>query len=259
MINQEDGSGPNRPRQASARNSWARFVHYVAQKANERKANNDKESPSERSARITADATLAIARFTIVLALCSAITILVLAQQLSEQRSQFQTSQRAWLEIAQPSIPYISVTDNAVSANLEVAYKNIGNLPASKVWINSQMVLGSGNASLAEAIAKQREMCDSKSYQPFGPVQAILPNETKVLKDGFEQGTSGHVIAGSRINPYIVGCILYKTPDSPEVRHTGFILEMVPEENRDGKIGIPAFADTNVILSDSASGEARSD
>jgi hypothetical protein len=60
------------------------FISYVKRKMDERKAKRQKESPTDRAARVTANATAWIAFFTLVSVGVSVGTFLILRQQLSE-------------------------------------------------------------------------------------------------------------------------------------------------------------------------------
>jgi hypothetical protein len=62
-----DGNNPTDQVAESNESRWSRFISYPKRKFYERKAKKEKESPTDRAARITATATVWIAAFTVVL------------------------------------------------------------------------------------------------------------------------------------------------------------------------------------------------
>lgn len=66
------------------RKRWSRFIRYVKRKAHERRSKKQRESSADRAARRTANATVWMAIFTVVLSFVSVGTLLVLKRQLKE-------------------------------------------------------------------------------------------------------------------------------------------------------------------------------
>jgi hypothetical protein len=85
MPDAENGPNPNTPiKTPSKRRGWARFVSNVKRKAHERRTKQQEESPVDRAARRTANATVGLMIFTVVLAATSVGTVWILKNQLRE-------------------------------------------------------------------------------------------------------------------------------------------------------------------------------
>jgi len=63
---------------------WVRFIRYAKRKMDERATKKQKETPSDKAARVTANATVSIAIFTVVSVAVSFGTYLILKGQLNE-------------------------------------------------------------------------------------------------------------------------------------------------------------------------------
>jgi hypothetical protein len=84
MENTDKSDNTSPPIQQSRDWWWVRFVRYAKRKINERAAKRQKETPTDRTARVTANATVWIAVFTFVSVAVSVGTFLILRSQLRE-------------------------------------------------------------------------------------------------------------------------------------------------------------------------------
>jgi len=76
MVNAQDGKETDPPGAQPRPSRWARFIGNIERNFHERKTKKEQENPTDRMARRTANATVAIAIFTIVLAIVGAVTLI---------------------------------------------------------------------------------------------------------------------------------------------------------------------------------------
>jgi hypothetical protein len=87
MPEADNGQNPHTPIQTPGKGrGWTRLVSYVKRKMHERSTKKKKESAIDRAARRTANATVWLAIFTVVLAVVSGLTLFILKRQLGEMR-----------------------------------------------------------------------------------------------------------------------------------------------------------------------------
>jgi hypothetical protein len=84
LDNEQKSDTPAAQVQAPRKSRWVRFIGYVKRKRQERRANKQAETPTDKAARRTAAATVWMALFTFVLATTSGLTIWILKNQLRE-------------------------------------------------------------------------------------------------------------------------------------------------------------------------------
>jgi hypothetical protein len=165
------------PARKSTSRRRSQFDKVVKRVANERLATllAQRESPSERDGRLTANATVSMARFTKVLAIVSTVTGVILfgqlkemqgsgkqtdrliglyqqqlntaSQQLKVMQEQFAISQRPWLNVTSSTSPTKSGPDYDFRwGGINVLFKpnftvtNLGNLPAVNVYLVGQLI-----------------------------------------------------------------------------------------------------------------------
>jgi hypothetical protein len=78
------GAQATTPTKQTSTGRWKRFIAYGKGKFHQHRANKQNESPDDRAGRRTANATVWMAIFTVVLAAVSTLTLLVLKRQLKE-------------------------------------------------------------------------------------------------------------------------------------------------------------------------------
>ena len=84
MDGEEQAAPPNPQVEPPSNPWWTRLIRYVKRKMDERAAEKQKETPMDRAARVTANATAWIAVFTLVSVGVSVFTFLILRRQLTE-------------------------------------------------------------------------------------------------------------------------------------------------------------------------------
>lgn len=125
----DTNKGPDKkpPAEKTKRHWWTRLIAYIKAKRDERKARKQQETPADRSARITAIATMWIAFFTLVLAAIAAYQFIILRGQLNVMHKDL----RAWISVEQ-KVNQASATVDAPLATVLI-YKNTGKTPASPI------------------------------------------------------------------------------------------------------------------------------
>ena len=87
MPDAENGSSPTTPVKTTSKGrGWARLISYIKRKVYKRRTKKQEESPVDRTARHTANATIWLAVFTVVLAVVSGLTLRILNGQLGEMQ-----------------------------------------------------------------------------------------------------------------------------------------------------------------------------
>ncbi|HEY5213809.1 MAG TPA: hypothetical protein VIJ38_12400 [Acidobacteriaceae bacterium] len=87
MEDNSETENPKATAQEPHLNWWERFVNYVKSRSSERRTKRQQEGTAEWAARRTADATIWMAIFTVILAAVSIGTLLVLKKQLGEMQA----------------------------------------------------------------------------------------------------------------------------------------------------------------------------
>jgi hypothetical protein len=87
LRNAGSSAQTHKPAKKPIRPWWRRFIDYIKRNVHERRTKRANEKPEERSARLTAKATIWMAVFTVVLAAVSGGTLWVLKKQLAEMQS----------------------------------------------------------------------------------------------------------------------------------------------------------------------------
>jgi hypothetical protein len=172
------------------------------------------------------------------------------SQQLALSKRQFETSQRAWVVIESvDTLNYLwlpQTGDLVIAAQLN--YKNIGNLPATDIYIAQEgFAPGEITADFLEKIKDRQKSVCLKSIQETSTTksltaQAAIPTYPKQLSFTAQFGRVGGI--HGQLMPFIVGCIHYRISNSNEVHQTGFIL--VAEKAHRAKTESPTlvFGDT---------------
>jgi hypothetical protein len=118
MPNSDNSKTVNGRGETSEKHAGLGIVDYIKRRADERKAKYEKETPADKSARITARATNWIAGFTFILAICAAYQFRILNGQLDV----LQSEQRAWINIVNVQ-EYITVGQPVITG---IFFKNTG-------------------------------------------------------------------------------------------------------------------------------------
>lgn len=183
--------------------------------------------------------------FTFVLAGVSIWTLFTLRGQLNEMHSEFVTSQRPWITASLGSganrFEFVQLDD--WSYNFTLSLENIGNTPATHVEMRSQIYLEKYNSyDTKTPLVQQAELCDqAKPSKSIDRLVTIFPKQSSEISGGGAELIQ--TVVGPRQNktltmlykpkeviPTIIGCILYKSPVSPKIHKTGFIIEILKSD-----------------------------
>jgi hypothetical protein len=93
MPHENQAQATTQQRKRSHEYIWTRAINYIKSEMQERRAQRQKENPTEQSARITANATRWIAFFSFALAACAVYQFIILGRQLTVMRE----DERAWV------------------------------------------------------------------------------------------------------------------------------------------------------------------
>lgn len=143
MADTDGGNKPDaqieKPRTPRVRSIWG--ISYIKRKFRERKAEKKDENPADKAARRTANATVWIAAFTIVLAVVGAITLYEviaggadthdLAIAAKKQADASHLDQRAWVGAGDGKFVI-----NVKTLRVEATIKNVGKTPAIEATSN---------------------------------------------------------------------------------------------------------------------------
>ena len=219
-----DSGGGNDATQPSRRYqpSWiAKRVEQVKEQLQKRRADKEKESPTDRASRSTARATWAIAFLTIAMAVVGALqwstlhdTDQSIKRQLSVMENQFVGAERPWLAVSMTPIGDFDVKDGMGSLRVSLKIKNTGHTPAISVWVLTD---GYFPSTVEEIIANQESRC---SFAPFSPSkrfgETIFPNEELVEEtnvffppEEIQKGRESLKDIGLFRNPTVKVCVLY--------------------------------------------------
>ena len=136
MEGKEGGDDPRGARGNLLNSVWSRVVDYVKRKFNERRARREKETPTERAERRTANATWFIGILTLVIAVVGAAQWYVLTGTLNETRSE----QRPWLSFEKITIQSMDAKNGIVRANVNYDVSNVGHVPAMDVFLKGTII-----------------------------------------------------------------------------------------------------------------------
>lgn len=165
------------------------------------------------------------------------------SQQLDIMRSEFGTSQRAWLELDSSSIASINYVDGtvrrpaAVNLTMTLGYTNVGNLPAVSIYTIAWLhFLNQNSDFLAQVKQWRADACNlDKEYPSLGGsspiVEIVYPGKAKkVLRSFSTPVEEGNLGPDDQIAPVLVGCLLYQYSSSPVVHDAGFIFDIIRKD-----------------------------
>lgn len=132
MIDHEGGDRPDPPCAHKKPNWILRGVGKLKRYLQQRCAEKKKESATDRAARRTANATVAVAFFTIATVFVSALQFCAIEDQLEDARKE----QRPWVSVKLSNLGSILVLDGPRAfAVLSTITKNFGHSPAKNIVI----------------------------------------------------------------------------------------------------------------------------
>jgi hypothetical protein len=221
--------GPNPENESRNFLNAVRFgvVNYVEGKLEKRRARREKESPTERAERRTANATWFIGILTLVIAAVGAAQWYVLTGTLDEMRAE----QRPWLKAVPRIVGPLSVKAGLLSMNIAIDVKNGGHLPASGIR-GAAMIINTGNWVVTKEDLK--ETCDwaatagvldsdTGAYLVFpddaGTIVAQAPDQKALRGETAEVTKDGDAIISGDLE--LVFCAVYASASDAIPHHTG--------------------------------------
>ena len=248
---------PTKPRRAL----WARFVHRIIRQARKRKAEKQPEAASDKAARRTAAATIAIAALTLVMVgvnyfqwreihaggtdthdlAIAAGQQAVATKAIADLTAKQIESQRAAIDVGFKSVVApITFHDNSISANFSILIVNDGALPARNVRVRYKpSPIQWGNDIFSAPRKRQEELCNSGPTQSVAEKQFTDPITIFSGRSVEQQLNFGMSFASSdlvelpndphktqRVFPIVVGCVDYQSGSFPQQHQTPFIFEI---------------------------------
>jgi hypothetical protein len=232
-------------------------IGYIKRKLQERRAKYEAQTPEEKAAWRTANATVAIAIFTVVLAFVGVFTLHevieggndthALAVAAGEQaqaaatqarinQMQLEINQRPWIAVKSVTAllfkwqPYMGSL--AFNVEPKITYTNLGTFPAAGIRVTQQLFFANQYRSdfLVNVKQRQRQLCEGASQSSKAEnrdfVQTLYPGRDGIYSVGLglNPPTKEEVRERDKIiTPVLVGCIFYQYLSSPTVHYTGFI------------------------------------
>lgn len=185
-------------------------------------------------------------------------SIRVAEQSATIARQALVASNRAWIKIIDVGIANLPLTfsKRGIQAAVSVKITNFGNAPAIDVSVHVWLVVNG-----AATMEKDR-LCASINERDWPKPHSwmVLPGETfppEGQRMGFpvhaarEEVEARALTAGGRryISPDIVGCIDYRSPSDPSVRHQTHFVRHLRKRNRDPR-NLFVYIDETVFAAD---------
>jgi hypothetical protein len=183
------------------------------------------------------------------------------AGEVKAMQTQLEFSQRAWIRFEDlKPLSDLTFEDDGMHLRFDVSYINLGNLPATNVSVQADVVFehwGKGNGGIEEITMIQKSVCerastvfpesrnDSALMYPGPPARDFDDSTITPISDAAYntfKGTNMKVM-----QPIIVGCISYRFLSSPQVHYTGFIVQ-VQRKTGDPKFPQPLVTTDSVPI-----------
>mgnify|MGYP001384188117 CR=1 FL=1 len=213
---------------------WTRFIHYSIRQARKRKAEKKPEAPADKAARRTANATIAIAFFTLVLVIVSYFQWMEIHHSSGDTQQILEVQTRPWLGLNGDKATVVWNSFNGKSATIafRINLSNYGHAPAldAFIWVEPDALGLEGPTAgmLGGSPAIQRRICDEATKgqirsrtlgsTAFTVWQGSVPVE-KVITSRF----------GDPYGGYVRGCISYMSPSGAQ--HSTFFIYLVTLSN----------------------------
>lgn len=250
MENTEKPASTNAPITQSRDNWWIRLIRYPKRKVDERAAKKQKETPSDRAARITADATKWIAVFTFVSVAVSFFTFVILKSQLKEMHDggvdthtsaeaakkaadvaagQLELSERPWVDATiTPAGPF-TFKSGAAQGILKVEMRNSGHSPALHTSISGLGFAGNKGFQIEDYRRRNWGEVTRLTTIPGWGVD-LFPNRDFPITDHFfiSKQEIDYAISTGDLTPNfgVVICIGYDSILNASVYHTCYIFNL---------------------------------
>ncbi|MGB6483184.1 MAG: hypothetical protein WBE86_06825 [Candidatus Acidiferrales bacterium] len=168
---------PNTPILKSSSGWWTRFISNIKRKMEERAAKKKQEAPADKAARRTANATVCMAIFTIVLAVVSGGTLCILNRQLNVMAA----DQRPWLQVKSAEIGFLKFDTDIVNFNLKIILKNTGRTPATGIEIQPSFLAATEETFRSENAIEQADCAEAgkKNYATRETGLTVFPDDTE--------------------------------------------------------------------------------
>jgi hypothetical protein len=196
------GDGPNDPIDQFRANWGLRFVGYIERKLQKRKAKKKAETPQDRAARRTANATWWIAVFTIILAAGNLYQLREMHQTGIDAEETKRLDERAWMGV----VGFGPGPEIGKPWNLLGIFSNTGKTPAKKVHLACTVEPASDEAFIQwTAPTVQKPTLTSPNGQTICTMLPISPRN--VLEP---QVTQQNLDDLSRTTLFVYGSIVYQ-------------------------------------------------
>jgi hypothetical protein len=223
-------SGPTKHVEQPRKQWWARLIRNIKRKLHERRAKKQEENPMDKAARRTASATVWIAVFTVILALVSGGTLLILKKQLNEMtaggvdtHTLAETSKltlRPRVDIASIG-PYRDMTNGQINNHLDggflrvlVGYTNKGPFTARNVRIFTY-------DSIGPTATKGSYKGEPQQFPQIAPTGEQVPNTYLTGKTQYSAAELDGLIKGTLRATFSV-LIVYDDDLGKETHHAEY-------------------------------------
>jgi len=220
LANQQGGKNAGPPRQPPVVRLWAWGVAKIKRKLHERRAERKKEIPQDRFARRTANATVAIAVLTVVVAIVGGLQYCTFQGQLDVMQGEL----RPWVSANNIYISRPVIHDEAgLHVSLKFDLKNGGHSPALQTAAKFKIKIGSFNF-----LDEEKIQCAGHK----GGLGNTIFADSSATQETSDLLAENEIVAvqksGVMVIPIIISCVSYRFPERAKLYSSPYDMSLGP-------------------------------